>query len=262
MRKIMKAIIDYWSTLSWLANLMTIGLGLITLSGLIIGLKKWLSKTNTSRQPHADMSSFISSITEKLPDIKSKKIVIVDDQPENYPISYLQRSGFNITSITSVSLSNFKHLLDYDLIILDVTNIVEEDMKRGGLELMKRIKSENPQKPVISASSKTYDPTLTDFFKLSNKQIQTPINEQKIERVIIETLQESYSPTSTAKSIDSFLTGKGLTQKQKSKILNAGFNYLEKNITEESLLVRCTKTTHAIDAHKYKDMLNKLSTSL
>lgn len=258
----MKEIANFWTDLGWIANLMTIVLGLITLGGLIMGLKRWLSKSYTARQSHADMSSFISSITEKLPDIKSKKIVIVDDQPENYPIPYLQRSGFNITSITSVSLSNYRHLLDYDLIILDVTNIVEEDMKRGGLELMKRIKNENPQKPVISASSKTYDPTLTDFFKLSNKQIQTPINEQKIERVIIETLQESYSPASTAKDIDSFLTGKGLTQKQKAKILNAGFNYLENNITEESLIISCTKTTHAVDAHKYKDMLKKLSTSI
>lgn len=259
----MESVINFWNGLSWIANLLTIILGLITTTSLIIGLKKWLSTHNKKIQPHADMTSFISSsITSKTPDIKSKKIVIVDDQPENYPIAYLQKSGFNITSITTVSLSNYNHLLNYDLIILDVTNIVEEDMKRGGLELMKRIKGENPQKPVISASSKTYDPTLTEFFKLSNKQIQTPINEQKLERIIIETLQESYSPLSTAKEIDSFLTGKGLSQRQKSKILNSGFKYLGKAINEETLIRRCTQAAHSIDSHKYRDMLDKLDSSI
>lgn len=259
----MASMIKFWTSLSWIANLLTIALGIVTIASLIIGLKKWLSTHSKTIQPHADMTSFISSsITSKNTDIKSKKIVVVDDQPENYPITYLLKSGFNITCITSVSLSNYSHLLNYDLIILDVTNIVEEDMKRGGLELMKRIKGENPHKPVISASSKTYDPTLTEFFKLSNKQIQTPINEQKIERIIIETLQESYSPLSTAREIDLFLTGKGLSQRQKSKVLNSGFKYLEGDISEETLIRRCTQATHSIDSHKYKDLLNKLSTSV
>lgn len=174
----------------------------------------------------------------------------------------MQRSGFNITCITSVSLANYKHLLDYDLIILDVTNIVEEDMKRGGLELMKRIKNDNPRKPVIAASSKSYDPTLTEYFKLSDKQIQTPIKDQKIEEAITETLEKIYSPKSKAREIDELLTGKGLRQDQKAKVLKFGFKYIDKKIGDMDLIKSCTTATHALDAHKYKEMLDQLSESI
>lgn len=258
----METIKTFWSELGWLSNLLTIVLGAFTLYGLYKGCKRWLTNKKEEFRSYGDMQSFIASKVNEFESIKSKKIVIVDDQPENYPMQFLQRSGFNVTPITSISLTNYKHLLDYDLIVLDVTNIVEEDMKRGGLELMKRIKNDNPRKPVIAASSKTYDPTLTEFFKLSDKQIQTPIKDQAIEKVITETLNEFYSPKVKAREIDDFLTGKGLDQNQKSKALKFGYKYIDKKIDEVALIDLCAKITHKIDTHKYKLLLNHLSESL
>lgn len=258
----MEIIIKFWTELGWLANFLTILLGLITIYGIYIKIKSWLDSKKYKNTPHADMQSFVYYKKNNQNNLRSKRIAIVDDQPENYPTAYLQLSGFNITCITSVSLANYKYLLDYDLIILDVTNIVEEDMRRGGLELMKRIKSDNPRKPVIAASSKTYDPSLTEYFKLSDKQIQTPIKDQKIELALTETLEKFYSPNSIAREIDNFLTGKGLKQDQKSKVLKLGFRYIDKGISEENLIKLCTKTTHALDAHKYKEMLDHLSEAI
>lgn len=258
----METIEKFWADLGWLSNFITITLGIITIFGIYKAVRAWLKDKKHEITHHADMQSFVRSKNKHSADLKSKRIAIVDDQPENYPTTYLQRSGFNVTCITSVSLANYKHLLDYDLIILDVTNIVEEDMKRGGLELMKRIKNDNPRKPVIAASSKSYDPTLTEYFKLSDKQIQTPIKDQKIEEAITETLEKFYSPSSKAREIDEFLTGKGLRQDQKSKVLKLGFRYIDKKVGEEDLIKSCTTATHALDAHKYKEMLDHLSESI
>jgi CheY-like chemotaxis protein len=258
----METIKAFWSDLSWLSNLTTIVLGLFTAYGLYVGAKRWLVSKKSEFRAFGDMQSFIASKVNASDNVKSKSIVIVDDQPENYPIPYLQRSGFNVVSITSISLTNYKHLLEYDLIVLDVTNIVEEDMKRGGLELMKRIKSDNPRKPVIAASSKTYDPTLTEFFQLSDKQIHTPIKDQTIEKVLTETLNKFYSPSAKAKEVDEFLTGKGLEQSQKSKALKFGFRYINREMSEVALIESCAKITHKLDTHKYKLLLNNLSESL
>ncbi|UZE27479.1 response regulator [Pseudomonas asplenii] len=258
----MDSIKNFWSDLSWLSNSFTIILGFITISGLYLAIKNWTIQKKENFRPYADMQSFIDSKINDAKNIKSKKIVIVDDQPEHYPLHFLQKSGFNVTPITSISLTNYKHLLDYDLIILDVTNIVEEDMKRGGLELMKRIKQDNPRKPVISASSKTYDPTLTDFFKLSDRQIQTPIKDQAIEIIITETLNKFYSPRLKAREVDEALAGKGLDQSQKSKVLKLGYSYINKKIDDATLIKSCAKITHRIDAHQYKSILDELSETL
>ena len=262
LERVMDIIKTFWSDLSWLANLFTIMLGLFTLCGIYKGYKLWFAKKREDFRSYGDMQSFIDSKVNETESIKSKKIVVVDDQPEHYPLSFLQKSGFNVTSITSISLTNYRHLLDYDLIILDVTNIVEEDMKRGGLELMKRIKHENPRKPVIAASSKTYDPTLTEFFKLSDRQTQTPIKDQSIEAIITETLNRFYSPHLKAREIDDFLAGKGLDHNQKSKALKFGYRYINKTIDEVTLIESCAKITHKIDAHQYKLLLTHLSESL
>jgi CheY-like chemotaxis protein len=259
---IMDSIKTFWSDLGWLSNSLTITLSFVTICGLYLAAKNWLIRKKENFRPYADMQSFIDSKVNDAKNIKSKKIVIVDDQPEHYPLQFLQKSGFNVTPITSISLTNYKHLLDYDLIILDVTNIVEEDMKRGGLELMKRIKQDNPRKPVIAASSKTYDPTLTEFFKLSDRQIQTPIKDQAIEVIITETLNKFYSPKLKAKEVDDALAGKGLDQSQKSKALKLGYSYIDKTINDVTLIQSCAKITHKIDAHQYKSLLDQLSETL
>jgi CheY-like chemotaxis protein len=259
---VMDTIKGFWVDLGWLSNAFTILLGLATLFGIYKAISHWLRDKKEEFKPFGDMQSFIASKVNESENIKSKKIVVVDDQPENYPLQFLQKTGFNITSITSISLTNYKHLLDYDLIVLDVTNIVEEDMKRGGLELMKRIKKDNPRKPVIAASSKTYDPTLTEFFKLSDKQIQTPIKDQALEKVVTETLRKFYSPEAKAKEIDEFLSGKGLDQKQKSKALRFGYKFINDKIDESGLIESCAKITHKIDTHRYSLLLNHLRDTL
>lgn len=262
LRMIMDTIKSFWTELGWLSNAFTILLGLATLLGIYKATSHWLKNKTEDLKTFGDMQSFIASKVNESENIKSKKIVVVDDQPENYPLEFLQKTGFNVTPITNISLTNYKFLLDYDLIILDVTNIVTEDMKRGGLELMKRIKKDNPRKPVIAASSKTYDPTLTEFFKLSDKQIQTPIKDQALENVVTETLSKFYSPKAKAKEIDEFLSGKGLDQKQKSKALRFGYKFINNKINESRLIELCAKITHKIDTHKYSLLLNHLRETL
>lgn len=258
----METIQSFWTSLGWLSNAVTILLGIATIVGLYKGIALWLKLKSSEFKPFGDMQSFIESKINESENIKSKTVVVVDDQPENYPLDYLRKCGFNITPITKISFTNYKHLLDYDLIILDVTNIVEEDMNRGGLELMKKIKKDNSRKPVIAASSKKYDPTLTEFFRLSDGQISTPIKDQALEKVVTNILLKFYSPKTQAKQIDDFLTGKGLDQKQKAKSLKLGYQFINKSIDQTAFINSCAKISHKIDTHKYSSMLNHLRDTL
>ncbi|MGQ4500254.1 hypothetical protein ACUIA4_17945 [Vibrio parahaemolyticus] len=241
--------------MGWLSNLLGIVIPLGT-GGLI--LYKYLKNKNKNKKAeHSDFSSMLSEIfkgcTSKI--YKTKSVAIVDDNPENYPIPYLNQSGYNITSIESVSLANIDHLLKYDLLILDITNIVVEDPKKGGLTLLKKLKSEKPDILTIAASSKRYDPTLTEFFKLADDQIKTPIEPEALEEKIINVLNYKYCPIAAAKRLDDSISGKDLSFKQKQKIISLSRTLIEGKISEEDFLKKTASFSHLADTRKLKDEL-------
>ncbi|MFA0524855.1 hypothetical protein AB4517_14840, partial [Vibrio sp. 10N.222.52.C3] len=167
-----------------------------------------------------------------------------------------------ITSIESVSLANIEHLLSYNLLILDITNIVEEDPSKGGLTLLKKLKSRKPDLLTIAASSKRYDPTLTEFFKLANDQIKTPIESEALENKIKKVIDGKYSPDVAAKNLDGIISGKDLTFKQKQKIIDCSRDLIEMKISEKDFLKKTGKLSHLIDTRELTQQLNIVSAML
>lgn len=242
--------------MGWFANLLTIGIPLTT---LFLFLRTKVS----SRCKQKEYSDFSSMIADKLKNsrteiYKTKTIAVVDDNPEHYPIDSLNRCGYRITPIESISLANVDQLLSYDLLILDITNIVVEDLKRGGLTLLKKIKSERPDMLTIAASSKRYDPTLTEFFKLANDQIKTPIEHEELEQKIVKVLNDKYCPSLAGKRLDDLISGKDLTFKQKQKIINLSVKLLDKSINKEKFLQKTAKFSHLADTRKIESQLSSI----
>lgn len=256
----MSQFISFWSNYGWLSNLLTVVLGTITIGSILRGIYKYTRNKADSFHDHSNISNYIKSnyIENNIERLKKRKIAIIDDDQDQYPIDHLRKRGFNVTSYTHVSLSDYEFIKNYDLIFLDITNVVIEDPQKGGFELIKRVRSEINGIVIIGVSSKRYDPTLTEFFKLADEQSKTPIDEKACEELILRVLNKHYSPTDIAKEIDSLLNDCDLSHRQHKKIIHCVTDYLSKSIDEDRLIKYVNKYSYKVDAYKLKEKSKKL----
>ncbi len=242
---------SFWNDSSWLANALTITLGLFSFIGIIYSAYKKIVSLIENKNDYNSLTNYVknkASINES--DIhKNIKIAIIDDQPENYPVSYLQKRGFNLTVYEEVSLSDYSFIKQYGLIFLDITNVVKEDPQRGGFELIKRVNSEMENVVIIGVSSKRFDPTLTEFFKIADEQIRTPITESDCEDLINRLLKQHYSPYFSATNIDRSLGEIELSHSQHKKILRLIFTYLNNSISNDEFIKRSSNVSSKFDSH-------------
>ncbi|BCV51078.1 hypothetical protein ACWAU3_20315 [Shewanella sp. JL219SE-S6] len=244
----------------WVANIIGIILGLITIASIVFGIYKTIKKLYQEyRRDYSSIFNYInesSNWTEEK--LKQRKIAIIDDQPHNYPIQYLKDAGFNIKVYTSVSLANYDFIKEYDLIFLDITNVVREDLERGGFELIKRVKDRFPNVLTIGVSSKRFDPTLTEFFRLADVQSKTPISEKDCEELIIQTLESSFSPLTISKEIDSLISSTTISHSQHNNIIKQSIKLIENKIKNDEFCQKTSETAHLLDVHKLINMCEKL----
>lgn len=251
----------FWSDAGWFANFLTVMTPLATFGFLLYKASR--SKLDEIKIDYPNMEGYVKSKGDRFSDdVKHKKIAIVDDQPENYPIDYLRRISFYIQVFEKVSLSNFDFLNDYDLIFMDVTNVVEEDPSRGGFELIKKVREKFKDKVIIGVSSKKFDPTLTEFFKMCNTQCKTPIIERECEDLITEQLNKHFSPRLISRGIDEMLNQSNLKGTQYKNIIKVMVSFFEKGDFDRSDFVkRISKISHDVNAHMLFEKCELLNNS-
>lgn len=231
----MAEFINIWSNSGWLANLLTIVLGVITVFGGGYSIYRKLKSYLKDKNDYSSVINYVRSNYEydSIDLLKKRKVAIIDDQPENYPIDYLRKSGFKISVYEEVSLSNYNFIDSYDLVFLDITNVVKEDPQRGGFELMKRIRSEMTGIVIIGVSSKRFDPTLTEFFRLADETAKTPISEKDCEKLLLSALEKYYSPIHISGKIDELLNDSMLSQKHHKKALKLIAKYINSSVDDD-----------------------------
>lgn len=261
MKENLQSFITYWDSLGWLANFLAVAVPSISVLYFLYG-RFW--KKSDPKYDYSNFQSYIEAENKSwgVDRIKQKKIIIVDDDPDNYPLDYLRSSGFKITSLERISLNNIEQLMNYDLIVLDITGIVEEDMQRGGFEVLKRIKKMDQEKLVIGASSKRYDPTLTEFFKLSDRQIKTPVDPTNLEKIFLEILLNKYNPAAIAKDIDEFLSNKKISNSERAKVIKISISYVNGEISEDKFFKKLNIIISSKDMCRYDVLLDKLKNAL
>ncbi|WP_186027340.1 response regulator transcription factor [Burkholderia gladioli] len=141
----------------------------------------------------------------KRPVLSMLKIAIVDDKPDDFPIAYLRQCGYDLTVISTISLADASGLQAYDLIAMDITNVVVEDAARGGLELIRRVKHFPNSPVVIAVSGRRYDPTMTEFFRLADSHMKKPIKPADLESAIEKLLTDRCAPGQIAESMDKII---------------------------------------------------------
>ena len=57
--------------------------------------------------------------------------------------------------------------------------IVKDDPEYGGLKLIAELRKINPKQKICAVSSKTFDPTATEFFKQADNYKKKPMTSQE-----------------------------------------------------------------------------------
>jgi hypothetical protein len=141
-------------------------------------------------------------------------IAIVDDELSDFPVKALKDAGYNITPYKQVTLNDIGQLSLYDVVFLDMYGIVKDDIKEGGLKLIAKLREINPRQKICAVSSKTFDPTATQFFKLADEVKKKPMTAQDCQDVIDLFLKEKLDPKETSIKLDETIdhTGKNKVQ--------------------------------------------------
>ena len=161
------------------------------------------------------------------------RIAIVDDELTDFPISYLSNSGYKITTFSSIEMSEFNKLLDFDIVFLDVQGVVKSDFEYGGAKLIRLLVKDKPLLPIVAVSSGQFKASLTEFFELSYDRINKPVDEVKLATVIDEICAETFDFKNISEEINNLLSCAKV--KNQSKIIKFIIGYLNGRLSESEL---------------------------
>jgi len=224
----------YLEGLSWAANLMA----LLPISGGAIWIyKKWgtIVAWFGRRKLVGVKDYMVMNVPNYIFDNKNVKIVVIDDNPDDFPLDYLRNTFGQITVFDKISLSETSRLIGNDLIFLDMMGVVKEDSRYGGLQLIKKIKALPVPPIVVAVSGARFDPTASDYFKIADDALKKPLTEMKCEEVVLELVKDKMSPFKAADTIDSEILSKSKNDREKNKINALIFSFLEGKISLDAL---------------------------
>lgn len=164
---------------------------------------------------------------------KSLRIAVVDDRPDDYPLDSLRHLGYSVVHIPRLGLGEVPTLFAYQCILLDINGVLDEDPKRGGLEILKRLKAaDGPY--VVAVSSKGFDITMSEFFMLADHRLKKPIPQAEVEGIIESAYTSRYSAVDAAKRVDT-LAAFGISENRTTRrVLRKTIEFLEGKSNEEA----------------------------
>lgn len=163
--------------------------------------------------------------------LRSKcKIAIVDDELTDFPVNYLLNAGYEVNTFSSIEMSEFKKLLSYDIVFLDVQGIIKSDFDHGGAKLIKLLVKERPLQPIVAVSSGQFKASLTEFFELSYDRINKPVEEVKIATVIEEICREMFNYKQISLDVEELITCSKV--KNEKRLIKGVLNYLKGDLIE------------------------------
>jgi CheY-like chemotaxis protein len=234
-------ILGFFDNQSALANLIQI----CSFAGAVIlamfKIPKWI-KSIFPETKFSTLRAWFSDCSKVVMSAKTMRVLILDDEPVHYPIVQLCRMGYRVEEKTTISLSEIDSLRVFDVILLDIRGVLKEDLRTGGLEILKKLKSEKKSPYVIAVSSKGFDPTVAEFFMLANERLKKPIPQADIEIAIQRAFASSFSPLDAAKRIDELLGTDNLKNSTARKNLKCIQSFLSGEMDEEKLQLQLSKT--------------------
>lgn len=221
-------ILNSFEEQSGLANFIQISGGVLAVSLSIWRGYRWFRRRQISNRV-TTVSKWLQGRVFGPAAAGSLRVAVVDDHPEDYPLDTLRRLGYSIASFDHLTLADVPSLLTYDCVFLDINGVLDEDPKRGGLEILKRLKV--PSGPyIVAVSSRGFDITMSEFFMLANHRLKKPIPHADIEGIIERAFASSFSAEQAAQRIDSVGAFASSPSPAKKKAFAAIRNYLESGV--------------------------------
>jgi len=149
------------------------------------------------------------------------RILVVDDEPESFPLELLQRNGYNVTQwsrVDSAALSQLEHGA-YDIIVLDIVGIAGADVSsNGGLGLLQHIKRVNPSQLVVAYSGQRFSVSEQEFFRLADETIAKPTDFVRVTAVLDSLLAEKFNIEHYWNGISTLLESAGVSRRAIAKV--------------------------------------------
>jgi len=234
-------ILAFFESQSALANLIQIGTFAVALILAILKIPQWI-KSKFPKTKFNSLHAWASHHSAVAISAKTIRVLILDDEPSHYPITQLCRMGYKVEEKSTISLNEIDSLRTFDVVLLDIRGVLKEDLRTGGLEILKKLKSEKVSPYVIAVSSKGFDPTVAEFFMLANERLKKPIPQAEIETAIQRAFTVSLSPLDAAKRIDDLLGTDNLKNSTARKNLRYIHSFLNREIDEEKLQAQLSRT--------------------
>lgn len=223
----------FFESQSALANFLQIGGAAVACLLVVWRGGKWASERIQSRRL-STVSLWLVGKSHQAQSAKSLRIAVIDDRPEDYPLEPLRRLGYSVVHIERLGLGDIPTLLSYQCILLDINGVLVEDPKRGGLEILKRLKAaDGPY--VVAVSSRGFDITMSEFFMLADHRLKKPIPQAEVEGIIEGAYQAKYSAADAARRVDTVASFGGPATRTTRRVLRKAVEFLEGKSDEETV---------------------------
>ena len=250
----MDKILAYFESQSALANLIQIVTFGFAVFAAILKIPKWV-KASFRKVEFSSLEAWVAESSRQVISAKTIRVLILDDEPSDYPIPQLRQMGYRVEEKSTIALNEIDSLRIFDVVLLDIRGVLKEDLRAGGLEILKRLKNEKESPYVIAVSSKGFDPTVAEFFMLANERLKKPIPQADIETAIQRAFATSLSPLDAAKRIDASLGIRNSKNSVAKKNLQSILSFLNNAIESEKLLMHLEKTLgHDVVKKIYLDL--------
>lgn len=224
---------EFFERQSALANFLQIGGAAVAC--LLVGWRvvKWFSRRIHSNRL-LTVSLWLAGKPQQTSSAKSLRIAVVDDRPDDYPLESLRRLGYSVAHIATLGLGDIPNLLAYQCILLDINGVLIEDPRRGGLEILKRLKAaDGPY--VVAVSSKGFDITMSEFFMLADHRLKKPIPQAEVEGIIEGAYQARYSAVDAARRVDTAASFGSAATRASRRALRKAIDFLDGTGNEEAV---------------------------
>lgn len=165
------------------------------------------------------------------------RILVIDDDPDAFPVELLREQGFNIQYWNTIDLDKLKRILngEFDIIVLDIIGIAPEQISAtNGFGVLEEIKRLNPNQLVIAYSGQKFDIKAHDFFSIADDTLGKPTDLVTAASVLDNLLREKFNLSHYWETIRSILRREGIPEGEINRLESRLLKVLESGSTEEA----------------------------
>ncbi len=149
---------------------------------------------------------------------KRTRIVVIDDDPDSFPVALLRKEGYAIDQWDKVeTMSDLTDGL-FDIIFLDIHGVAEHLSEQDGLGIIEHIKNREPSQIVVAFSGDSYDLSKNRFFAMADDTLAKPIDVAKCKESIDRLIEARHRPEFYWGQIAQSLKNLGLSTRKVRKL--------------------------------------------